>query len=215
MRIENKRMMAFLRHYGIRAKARYTPTGSMKGTWNIWDLETKWEPGIRAMFGALGFMDYDGQPLKEWSGNGGRLSLSVRGHNELLTTDPLEMLLPKDPPEPLINVLLEDTRPPAETDETLMAKHEEIRTARDMWAAAIKEQLEKEGDTGTCVLGASISISYLPPKARNRVDRELISVHQVCSAQGSITWERSVDQVIAYLKGAGIPSAYYNCGRMD
>jgi hypothetical protein len=220
MRIENKRMMVFLKFHGIRAKARYEREGSMRGTWSLYDQETAWEPTLTAKLTELGFTDFQGKPLSWYSGNGGRFSVSVRGHNELLLGDPV--FGPSSGSLPalkgsagLVNVPHGHQAPRPETDETLEAKAGVITAAREIWADICLRNLASYGDEGSCVMGAAISCSYLAPGCWKPVDRELSPAGDVARAQGSLNWERGNGKVLEYLQANGIPSAYYNCGRMD
>ena len=85
MRPENTAMKNFLAAHGIRATPRYEWKGSMRGTWYLYDGDTRWTDELCAKLTALGFADFDGKPLGRFAGNGGSFSVSVRGHNELLT----------------------------------------------------------------------------------------------------------------------------------
>jgi hypothetical protein len=75
----NKKMRAFLKTNGIDAMPKYLDKGSMKGCWRIYG-EGKWwgnKPLIDKMT-KLGFVDFDGQPLSDYSGNGGMFSIFPR-----------------------------------------------------------------------------------------------------------------------------------------
>lgn len=84
-RPENTRMQAFLASNGIDAVPKYLPDGSMAGCWRLYNRVQKWSLDLAARLNGLGFTDFDGQPLGEFSGNGGSFQVFVRGHNELLT----------------------------------------------------------------------------------------------------------------------------------
>lgn len=83
-RPENVRMQEFLASHGIAAKAKYLFAGSMRGTWQLYNGQIQWTMELAEKLNALGFLDYDGKPLGQFSGNGGYFSVSVRGHDELL-----------------------------------------------------------------------------------------------------------------------------------
>jgi hypothetical protein len=87
-----------------------------------------------------------------------------------------------------------------------------IKQASEMWKEKTLEYYHKNGDVGTCVLGACIEVYYLGKRCRIPTTRCIIGTPDV--AQGSITWEHSVDEVIKYLKENGV-EARYNCGFMD
>lgn len=84
MRIENKRMQEYLQGHGIRAKAMFIWTGSMKGTWRLYsktkDAYERWWENYELMgkLHALGFRDYDGDPFDNFSGNGGVFQVFAR-----------------------------------------------------------------------------------------------------------------------------------------
>jgi hypothetical protein len=84
MRPENKRMQEFLKQNGVQAIPKYLATGSLKGCWRLWGKRQPWTDGLRQRLTALGFVDFNGDPLGQYSGNGGLFCVFVRGHNELL-----------------------------------------------------------------------------------------------------------------------------------
>ena len=87
MRPENQRMQDFLRKHGINCHAKFVWTGSLKGTWRLWAKGKPWTPVLADQLTALGFRDFDSRILGNYSGNGGRFSVFVRGHYELVGTD--------------------------------------------------------------------------------------------------------------------------------
>ena len=89
-----------------------------------------------------------------------------------------------------------------------------IDCAKTLWRDRCQEYLDKNGDQGTCVLGAGISVHYLGPRCRRPSSKMIIEACEVCRAQGSLVWEKSVDEVLAYLKSKGI-EAWYSPGFMD
>lgn len=82
MRIENQRMVDFLASHGIRAQVKYIWNGSLKGTWRLYSPNVRWTMALASKLNSLGFKDFDGKPLHEYSGNGGLFSVFVRGHKE-------------------------------------------------------------------------------------------------------------------------------------
>jgi hypothetical protein len=93
MRPENTRMKEFLEKNGIDAIPWFIWRGSMKGCWRLygkkrgggsWENYQKWTPELREKLTDLGFLDFDGKPLKEYSGNGGIFQVFVRGHLEFI-----------------------------------------------------------------------------------------------------------------------------------
>lgn len=89
-RPENARMQAFLKANGIDATPRYLWEGSMRGCWQVYNPAIPWTDELREKLTALGFLDFDNQPLGQFSGNGGVFSVALRGHNELLN-DPQQI----------------------------------------------------------------------------------------------------------------------------
>ena len=89
-----------------------------------------------------------------------------------------------------------------------------IDCAKTLWRDRCQTYMNKNGDTGSCVMGAGIKIDYLAPRCRNRRNLMIISASEVCNAQGSLVWEDSVKEVVEYLKSKGI-EAYYASGIMD
>ena len=85
MRPENIRMKGYLGTHGILATPKYFYTGSLKGCWRLYDRNQDWSADLCQQLTALGFVDYADKPLGQFSGNGGKFSVFVRGHNEFLT----------------------------------------------------------------------------------------------------------------------------------
>jgi hypothetical protein len=84
MRPENKRMKEFLASNGIFANVKYIATGSLKRTWRLFNTNTQWTEDLAVKLNLLSFINYDNKPLGKYSGNGGRFSVFVRGHDEFL-----------------------------------------------------------------------------------------------------------------------------------
>lgn len=89
-----------------------------------------------------------------------------------------------------------------------------IEWADRLWDRAISKYREglrkakQHDDPGTCVLGAGIKVS-------NILGKQIAFIHVPASAgQGATTWEESVGDVVAYLRGVGL-DAEYEAGRMD
>ncbi len=80
MRPESQRMKTWLKNHGIIAQPKYIRKGSMKGTWRLYNLNTTWTEELANKLNGLGFNDFDHKPLGKYSGNGGRFSVFVRGH---------------------------------------------------------------------------------------------------------------------------------------
>lgn len=88
MRPENEKMKIWLREKGIDAVPWFIWKGSMRGCWRLCGKERgkmnfnekyhKWTPELRQKLTDLGFIDFDGKPLKEYSGSGGVFQVFVR-----------------------------------------------------------------------------------------------------------------------------------------
>jgi hypothetical protein len=78
-------MRDFLKANGIDAMPKWIPDGSLKRSWRLYNHAMPWTMELGAKLGGLGFRDLDNKALNEFSGNGGRFSVFVRGHEELLT----------------------------------------------------------------------------------------------------------------------------------
>ncbi len=89
-----------------------------------------------------------------------------------------------------------------------------VDKAKDMWTEICNKNFEKYGDEGSCVVGSGIKILYIPKGCRNPRFTKIISQDSVSSCQGSLNWERGVDDVVKYLIDNGIECTY-SCGRMD
>lgn len=83
----NKKMQAFLKGNGINAIPWRIDKGSMKGCWRIYSKKGKgfehmepWTTDTAAKMTALGFKDFDWQPLGQFSGNGGMFQVFARTH---------------------------------------------------------------------------------------------------------------------------------------
>ena len=92
MRPENKLMQNFLNDNGIKATPKFLWRGSMKHSWRLHDyiikdgkiLGTEWYNNLELQnkLNALGFTDFWGKPLCNYSGNGGVFCIFTR-HSEL------------------------------------------------------------------------------------------------------------------------------------
>jgi len=84
MKIENTKMKTFLSKNGIVATPKFLATGSIKGCWRLYNNKVEWfdNTELQEKLTALGFTYYDGRPLNNFSGNGGRFCVFVR-HEEL------------------------------------------------------------------------------------------------------------------------------------
>lgn len=88
MRIENKKMVEFLKANGIKARAKYIATGSLKGTWSLYEPNTDWYDNteLQEKLTALGFTNFRGAPLDKFSGNGGRFQIFAVSTNVVMPT---------------------------------------------------------------------------------------------------------------------------------
>ena len=80
MRPENIKMKNYLSFYGIEVMPKFIWTGSLKGTWRLYNSKVSWHdnPGLWDKLTQLGFTNYDGQPFNQYNGNGGMFSLCTR-----------------------------------------------------------------------------------------------------------------------------------------
>lgn len=90
-----------------------------------------------------------------------------------------------------------------------------VQLAKAMWTRLCSDYVARNGDVGTCVLGAGIFVNYVAPRARSRSRKMLISASSVSgSAQGASVWEHSVKEVLQYLRDRGVQAEYF-AGSMD
>lgn len=80
---ENSDMQKFLSGHGIECRVKRIHKGSLKGTWRLYNPDVAWTGTLGTQLMDLGFTDYNGMPFNVYSGNGGRFSVFVRGHDEL------------------------------------------------------------------------------------------------------------------------------------
>jgi dipeptidyl aminopeptidase/acylaminoacyl peptidase len=85
MRTENQKMKEYLAKNGIDCIPKYLFDGSMKKTWRLYHRTTKWwdNTDLQNKFKELGFKDYNGQDITNYSGNGGAFSVFLRAPLEL------------------------------------------------------------------------------------------------------------------------------------
>jgi hypothetical protein len=76
-RPENAAMQVWLRERGIDCTPQLQRDGSMRGTWRLYNGALQWTDELREKLTALGFKNYDGEPLGQFSGNGGAFSVFV------------------------------------------------------------------------------------------------------------------------------------------
>lgn len=85
MRPENQRMKDFLRQNGVKAIPKFFWYGSLKTHWRLDGGDgRRWTTADAEQLNKLGFTNLSGAPLNEYDGNGGRYSVIVRGHLELI-----------------------------------------------------------------------------------------------------------------------------------
>lgn len=89
-----------------------------------------------------------------------------------------------------------------------------ILDAKHLWEARCKQYMTVYGDCGSCVLGAGISINFIPKGKRTPRRLQVIRAMDICRAQGSLVWEDSKDEVLRVFERAGI-EVFYNWGNMD
>jgi hypothetical protein len=89
MRNENKRMKAWLAENGIEAMPKYIKDGSMRGCWRLYggkcgDRMWYGNKELQSKLTKLGFVDFNGDPLDDYSGNGGDFSIFPQLTNKQL-----------------------------------------------------------------------------------------------------------------------------------
>jgi hypothetical protein len=87
--------------------------------------------------------------------------------------------------------------------------------ARALWSKRAEAYLKKHGDVGSCVLGAGFWVWFQPKGKRKPVKRMILSAEEVTSAQGSLVWEDSKDEVMKCLTDGYVEGVEYAWGRMD
>ena len=92
--------------------------------------------------------------------------------------------------------------------------YEIVGKAKQMWASYCRQNYAEFGDSGSCVLGAGISIHCIPSRCRKAQPLMIISSNEVAQCQGSLNWERHHEKVVEYLISKGI-DAYYTWGNLD
>jgi len=89
--------------------------------------------------------------------------------------------------------------------------------AEDYWNKITREYVDINGDGGSCVLGAGISILFITkktPALRGLSSKKVISQPRCC--QGSINWEGDrLEKVKAFLSARGVMNVHYNYGWLD
>ena len=79
----NIKMKKFLAKNGIKATPKYLSTGSLKGTWRLYNRGTEWSEELMNKFIALGFKDFEGKELSKYSGQGREFSVFVQYYKSL------------------------------------------------------------------------------------------------------------------------------------
>ena len=74
----NREMQSFLRSHQIEAIPKRIDKGSLRGTWRLYNFNIKWSLELAKKLNDLGFTDFDGKPLGQFSGNGGVFQVFVR-----------------------------------------------------------------------------------------------------------------------------------------
>ena len=200
-------MQDLLLHCGIKAKAKYIHTGSMKGSWYVHNMKLPVTGELFNRLNDLGFRDFWGNKITSCNCPN-YLSVHLKGFDELLVQGPLL----KGFGMPLIEASI--PVPEYTTQSQLLAAKSAINSARALWHYRCDQDYHKNGDTGTCVLGAGIVVPLLPPRCKVPRTHMVISADEVSCAQGSLNWERSVDEIVELLR-PHLPGVYYACGRMD
>ena len=99
-------------------------------------------------------------------------------------------------------------------DKDLVELKDVILEAERVWKDASREEFQKIGDVGSCIIGDGVAISYLGPRKRKPVTKIIISSNAVACAQGSAHYEKHKDKALQVLKDNGV-DCFYSWGRMD
>lgn len=86
------------------------------------------------------------------------------------------------------------------------------KKAKQLWVQRCNEYINKNGEAGTCVVGAGFAVWYLPPRARKPQQKMVIVPPK--NLQRSITWESSKDEIMGFFKENAI-EVEYKMGAMD
>lgn len=100
----------------------------------------------------------------------------------------------------------------AYNDKDLESFEKIILQAAELWRNRCNEYLEKNGDLGTCVLGAGFEVHYLAPRCRKPQYKSILSASTASNCQGASVWESSKDEIMAFFKANGI-EVHYDCGK--
>jgi len=86
--------------------------------------------------------------------------------------------------------------------------------AKILWQSICRKNFEKYGDEGSCVLGSGIAVYAMPLKGKTEKKIMLIDSNIASCCQGSLNWERGIEEVLELFKKNGI-DAFYESGHMD
>lgn len=88
-----------------------------------------------------------------------------------------------------------------------------VEEATELWRKRCVAYVRLNGDVGTCVLGSGVALEF-KGKGKRKTETLIIITPQ-SPAQGSCTWEASVQEVIKFLEMKGIVDCWYSAGRSD
>lgn len=103
---------------------------------------------------------------------------------------------------------------PAYTFDELYEMRIEIGEAVALWTNKCTEYVKKNGDRGSCVMGAGIFVYVKVPNKRYARELCIISSIEVTPKQGSCIWESSQREIVDFLKSKGV-ECFFNQGWMD
>jgi hypothetical protein len=80
MKAHNEKVKSYLSQNGIEARVKLIEKGSLKGSWRIYAPNVTWYGNheLQNKMIELGFKDYFGTPLNDYSGNGGAFMIFAR-----------------------------------------------------------------------------------------------------------------------------------------
>lgn len=84
MLAHNKAMKVILQTAGIECTPKRLDTGSMRGTWRLYNKKLTWSDSLTNALSRLDFKDFDGKELSWLSGNGGSFQVFVRAPQHIL-----------------------------------------------------------------------------------------------------------------------------------
>jgi len=92
------------------------------------------------------------------------------------------------------------------TEEEVKSFSKTIETANSLWCQRAEEYRQSGESDGSAVCGAGIAIRTLFPRERKPQTRKILTAPYVM--QGSLSWESSLSEILAFLEANGIECHY-------